>query len=104
MLKINLEELKKMANLEHEDNIPVEIEITFSEPTTKDYQLVLCKKSDFEEKMKIDQEEFEKMTELEKEWELFRRAEHKEQLEKWIKIKTKLAKRKKSNDASDCKN
>ena len=93
-----------MANLEHADDIPVEIEITFSEPTTKDYQLVLCKKSDLEEKMKIDQEEFEKMTELEKEWELFRRAEHKEQLEKWIKIKTRLDKRKKSNDASDCKN
>ena len=83
-----------MANLEHEDNIPVEIEITFSEPTTKDYQLVLCKKSDLEEKMKIDQEEFEKMTELEKEWELFRRAEYKEQLEKWIEIKTKLPKKK----------
>ena len=80
-----------MANLEHEDNIPVEIEITFSEPTTKDYQLVLLGKDELEE---INQEDFEKMTELEREWELFRRAELKEKLDKWIEIKIKLDKKK----------
>ena len=83
-----------MANLEHEDNIPVEIEITFSEPTTKDYQLVLLGKDELEEILKINQEDFEKMTELEREWELFRRAELKEKLEKWIEIKIKLDKKK----------
>ena len=71
------------------------MEITFTKPTAKDYQLVLLGKDELEEILKINQEDFEKMTELEREWELFRRAEHKEQLEKWIKIKTKLAKRKK---------
>ena len=35
------------------------------------------------------------MTELEREWELFRRAELKEQIEKWINIKSKLDERKK---------
>ena len=55
-------------------------------------------------KIKINQEEFEKMTELEQEWLLFRRAELNEQLEKWIDIKTKLDERKKSNDAITYKN
>ena len=45
-------------------------------------------KSCIEDKLKINQEEFEKMTELEREWELFRRAELKEQIEKWINIKS----------------
>ena len=52
-------------------------------------------KSCIEDKLKINQEEFEKMTELEREWELFRRAELKEQIEKWINIKSKLDERKK---------
>ena len=55
-------------------------------------------------KIKINQEEFEKMTELEQEWLLFRRAELNEQLEKWIDIKTKLDERKKSNDTITYKN
>ena len=78
------------------------MEITFSEPIAEDYQLVQFSKDELEEKMKIDQEEFEKMTELEREWELFRRAELKEQWEKWIEIKSKLDERKKLNDATDC--
>ena len=61
-------------------------------------------KSCIEDKLKINQEEFEKMTELEREWELFRRAELKEQIEKWINIKSKLDERKKLNDLIDCKN
>lgn len=61
-------------------------------------------KSCIEDKLKINQEEFEKMTELEREWELFRRAELKEQIEKWINIKSKLDERKKLNDSIDCKN
>ena len=61
-------------------------------------------KSCIEDKLKINQEEFEKMTELEREWELFRRAELKEQMEKWINIKSKLDERKKLNDSIDCKN
>lgn len=60
-------------------------------------------KSCIEDKLKINQEEFEKMTELEREWELFRRAELKEQMEKWINIKSKLDERKKLNDSIDCK-
>ena len=60
-------------------------------------------KSCIEDKLKINQEEFEKMTELEREWELFRRAELKEQIEKWINIKSKLDERKKLNDSIDCK-
>ena len=80
------------------------MEITFTKPTTKDYQLVLLGKDELEEILKINQEDFEKMTELEREWELFRRAELKEQLEKWIEIKSKLDKRKKMNDSTDCKN
>ena len=48
--------------------------------------LVQFSKDELEEKMKIDQEEFEKMTELEWEWELFRRTEIKEKLEKWIEM------------------
>ena len=79
------------------------MEITFSEPIAEDYQLVQFSKDELEEKMKIDQEKFEKMTELEREWELFRRAELKEQWEKWIEIKSKLDERKKLNDATDCK-
>ena len=71
------------------------MEITFSEPIAEDYQLVQFSKDELEEKMKIDQEKFEKMTELEREWELFRRAELKEQWEKWIEIKSKLDERKK---------
>ena len=78
------------------------MEITFSEPIAEDYQLVQFSKDELEEKMKIDQEKFEKMTELEREWELFRRAELKEQWEKWIEIKSKLDERKKLNDATDC--
>ena len=60
-------------------------------------------KSCIEDKLKINQEEFEKMTELEREWELFRRAELKEHMEKWINIKSKLDERKKLNDSIDCK-
>ena len=70
------------------------MEITFTKPTTKDYQLVLLGKDELEEILKINQEDFEKMTELEREWELFRRAELKEKLEKWIEIKIKLDKKK----------
>ena len=70
-----------------------------AEQVTKPYQLLML-----EEKMEIDQEKFEKMTELEKEWEIFRRAELKEQYEKWIEIKTKLDKRKTSDNTADCKN
>ena len=69
------------------------MEITFSKPTTKDHQLILFGKDQLEEILKIDQEEFGKMTELEKEWELFRRAELKEELDKWIEIKIKLDKK-----------
>ena len=65
---------------------------------------MLFRNAELEEKIKIDQEEFEKMTELEQEWALFRRAELKEQLEKWTEIKRKLVKRKTLNEASDCKN
>ena len=61
-------------------------------------------KSCIEDKLKINQEEFEKMTELECEWELFRKAELKEQIEKWINITSKLDERKKLNDSIDCKN
>ena len=43
-----------------------------------------------EETMKINLEELEKMTELEREWKLFTIAENKEQLEKWLEIKKKL--------------
>ena len=71
------------------------MEITFTKPTTKDYQLVLLGKDELEEILKINQEDFEKMTELEREWELFRRAELKEKLDKWIEIKIKLDKKKK---------
>ena len=70
------------------------MEITFTKPTTKDYQLVLLGKDELEEILKINQEDFEKMTELEREWELFRRAELKEKLDKWIEIKIKLDKKK----------
>ena len=80
------------------------MEITFTKPTTKDYQLVLLGKDELEEILKINQEDFEKMTELEREWELFRRAELKEKLEKWIEIKIKLDKKKKLNDSTGCKN
>ena len=90
-----------MAELE---NSVVEMEITFSKPTTKDYQLVLFGKDELEEILKINQEDFEKMTELEREWELFRRAELKEKLDKWIEIKIKLDKKKKLNDSTGCKN
>ena len=69
------------------------MEITFSKPTTKDHQLILFGKDELEEILKIDQEEFGKMTELEREWELFRRAELKEELDKWIEIKIKLDKK-----------
>lgn len=69
------------------------MEITFSKPTTKDHQLILFGKDQLEEILKIDQEEFGKMTELEREWELFRRAELKEELDKWIEIKIKLDKK-----------
>ena len=69
------------------------MEITFSKPTTKDHQLILFGKDELEEILKIDQEEFGKMTELEREWELFRRAELKEKLDKWIEIKIKLNKK-----------
>ena len=69
------------------------MEITFSKPTTKDHQLILFGKDELEEILKIDQEEFGKMTELEREWELFRRAELKEKLDKWIEIKIKLDKK-----------
>ena len=41
------------------------MEITFSKPTTKDHQLILFGKDQLEEILKIDQEEFGKMTELE---------------------------------------
>ena len=71
------------------------MEITFTKPSTKDYQLVLLGKDELEEILKINQEDFEKMTELEREWELFRRAELKEKLDKWIEIKIKLDKKKK---------
>ena len=71
------------------------MEITFTKPTAKDYQLVLLGKDELEEILKIDQEEFGKMTELEREWELFRRAELKEKLDKWIEIKIKLDKKRK---------
>ena len=71
------------------------MEITFSKPTTKDHQLILFGKDELEEILKIDQEEFGKMTELEREWELFRRAELKEKLDKWIEIKIKLDKKRK---------
>ena len=81
-----------MAELE---NSVVEMEITLSKPTAKDYQLVLFGKDELEEILKINQEDFEKMTELEREWELFRRAELKEKLDKWIEIKIKLDKKKK---------
>ena len=74
------------------------------EPAAKDSQLLVCRKSYLQKKIKINQEEFEKMTELEQEWLLFRRAELNEQLEKWIDIKTKLDERKKSNDAITYKN
>ena len=67
-----------------------EIEITFSETTTNDYQLILFEEVELKRNMKTDSEEFEKVTELEREWELFRRAELKEQLENWIRIKRKL--------------
>ena len=90
-MQINQGKFQKMTEFEH------------SEPTAKDYQLVLFSKDELEEKMKIDQEEFEKMTELEQEWELFRRTEIKEKLEKWIEIKSKLDKRKTSKNATDCK-
>ena len=80
------------------------MEITFTKPTTKDYQLVLLGKDELEEILKINQEDFEKMTELEREWELFRRAELKEKLDKWIEIKIKLDKKKKLNDSTGCKN
>ena len=70
------------------------MEITFTKPTTKDYQLVLLGKDELEEILKINQEDFEKMTELEREWELFRRAVLKEKLDKWIEIKIKLDKKK----------
>ena len=80
------------------------MEITFTKPTAKDYQLVLLGKDELEEILKINQEDFEKMTELEREWELFRRAELKEKLDKWIEIKIKLDKKKKLNDSTGCKN
>ena len=70
------------------------MEITFTKPTTKDYQLVLLGKDELEEILKINQEDFEKMTDLEREWELFRRAELREKLDKWIEIKIKLDKKK----------
>ena len=73
-----INQFQKMKELEH-----------LAEQVTKPYQLLML-----EEKMEIDQEKFEKMTELEKEWEIFQRAELKEQYEKWIEIKTKLDKRK----------
>ena len=90
-MKINQDKFQKMTEPEPS---AVDIEITFSEPTTKDYQLVLLSKDELEEKLKIDPEKFEKMTEFQREWELFRRAELKEKLEKWIEIKIKLDKKK----------
>ena len=80
-----------MTELEHST---IEKDITLSKPATKDYKLVLFSKDDLEEKMKIDQDDFEKMTELEREWLLFKRAELKEKLDKWIEIKIKLDKKK----------
>ena len=88
-----INQFQKMKELEH-----------LAEQVTKPYQLLMLRKSEIEEKMEIDQEKFEKMTELEKEWEIFRRAELKEQYEKWIEIKTKLDKRKTSDNTADCKN
>ena len=73
----------------------MEMEIIFSEPPAKDYQLVLFSKEELHEILKIDQEKFEKMTELERELELFRIAELKEKLDKWSEIKIKLDERKK---------
>ena len=78
-----IKQFQKMKELGH-----------LAEEVTKPYQLLMLRKSEIEEKMEIDQEKFEKMTELEKEWEIFRRAELKEQYEKWIEIKAKLDKRK----------
>ena len=84
----------KMKELEHKG---IDID-------TKDYQFLKLSKSELEEKMKIDQEKFEKMTELEQEWELFRRDELRIKLEKWIEIKRKLDKGKTSNDEVNYKN
>ena len=91
-----MKELKHVA-------VDLETEDTTTEEMTKAYKLLMFRKAELEELMKIDQEEFEKMTELEWEWELFRRTEIKEKLEKWIEIKSKLDKRKTSKNATDCK-
>ena len=92
-----MKELKHVA-------VDLETEDTTTEEMTKAYKLLMFRKAELEELMKIDQEEFEKMTELEQEWELFRRTEIKEKLEKWIEIKSKLDKRKPLKNAADCKN
>ena len=95
-LEISLGGLDTVTEDQFKDlvNSVVEMEIAFSKPTAKDYQFVLFGKDELEEILKINQEDFEKMTELEKEWELFRRAELKEKLDKWIEIKIKLDKKK----------
>ena len=74
-----------------------------SEQKTKDYELLILSEVELEDKMKIDDKEFEKMTELEREWALFKKTELKEELEKWIQIKRKLDNEKTSNNAVDTK-